>query len=88
MRAKPQILRKISREFNKYRFPECRVRIIKNENGKLVAEFTGTAAKFSCCFDEYFEDYRLMLEDYGEKYEIENLKEKRGRFIVVYKKAM
>lgn len=80
---KPQILRKLSREFNKYRYPECRVKIIKNEDDRLIAEFTGTA-NFMCCFDEHFEDYRQMLEEHGEKVEIKDVVAREGKFIVVY----
>ena len=81
----PSKLRVISREFNKYRFPECKARVIKNEKEKLTVEFSGTSC-FSCCFDEHFEDYRLLLEERGEKYEIEKIENKKEKFIVVYRK--
>lgn len=86
MNMQPSKLRKISREFNKYRYPECKVRIIKNSNEKLVAEFSGTAC-FSCCFDEHFEDYGLMLKEEGETYRIEGMEKKEGKFIVTYSKV-
>ena len=79
-------LRGITRRFNRYRFPECRARVIKNGGNSLVVEFDGTA-NFFCCFDEHFEDYRIMLKDHGEEFKIEEVKEKGGKFMVRYKKS-
>ncbi len=79
-------LRSITREFNRYRFPECRAKAKRLGEDEIVVEFDGTA-NFFCCFDEHFEDYRILLEEHGEKFRIEGMEEKGGKFIVHYKKV-
>ncbi|MEM2509075.1 MAG: hypothetical protein QW673_02635 [Candidatus Thermoplasmatota archaeon] len=78
-------LRKITREFNRYRAPECIAKTLKNEEDKLLILFSGTFS-FSCCFDEHFEDYRRMLKDANENYKIEKVIKERNSFIVLYQK--
>ena len=78
-------LRRITREFNRWRYPECRARTIKNEEDEIIIKFDGTF-NYSCCFDEHFEDYRIMLEEEGEKYTIEEVKQIGNKFIVRYKR--
>jgi len=79
------VLRKISREFNHFRFPECRAKVIGKGEESIRVEFTGTAASFSCCFDEHFEDFRLMMEERGMKADIGEIKrESPDKFIVLY----
>ena len=65
-------LKAISRRFNRYRSPECRTKAIENKKGCLIVEFSGTNIS-SCCFDEHFEDYRQILEEHGEKIQIEKI---------------
>ncbi len=81
------ILRKVSREFNKWRSPECKVKVLKNRGNNLTVEFTGTRAGFACCFDENFVDYVYYLEDIGKKkFEVSQIKRKdKERFVVNYK---
>ena len=64
MKMDDKKLRNITREFNRWRYPECRARTIKNDDEKLIIQFDGTFS-FSCCFDEHFEDFRIMLEEKG-----------------------
>ena len=79
------VLRKISREFNHFRFPECRAKVIEKGEKSIRVEFTGTAASFSCCFDEHFEDFRLVMEERGMKTDIGEIKrESPAKFIVLY----
>lgn len=80
---KPNKLRSITRKFNRYRFPECRARTIFNKDGRIIVEFSGTSIS-SCCFDEHFEDYRLLL---GEDVKIEKIDYLRDRFVVYYKEG-
>jgi len=82
---KPERLRAINRRFNRQRTPECRAKTIKNEEDMMVVVFSGTAI-FSCCFDEHFEDYRRMLKEVNENYEIEKVIKCKNSFIVLYKK--
>ncbi|MEM2934956.1 MAG: hypothetical protein QXF32_01140 [Candidatus Thermoplasmatota archaeon] len=78
-------LRKITKEFNRYRAPECIARTLKNEKNKLLILFSGTFS-FSCCFDEHFEDYRRMLKDANENYKIKKVIKEKNSFIVLYEK--
>jgi hypothetical protein len=83
-----KLLRQISRNFNRYRYPECRVRVVENMGENLKVEFSGTIASFSCCFDENFVDYIYLLEDLsGQKFKIKEIKrEFPDRFVVTYMK--
>ncbi|MBC7081046.1 MAG: hypothetical protein H5T44_02195 [Thermoplasmatales archaeon] len=78
-------LRKITREFNKHRAPECFARTLRNGRNNLVIVFSGTSS-FSCCFDEHFEDYRQLLKEENENYEIEKVIRIGNAFVVTYKK--
>jgi len=82
-----KLLRKVTREFNKYRYPEARAKILVNKEGYLVVEFTGTKASFACCFDENFIDYKYYLKDIADKdFKIVNiLRKTEDKFWVVYK---
>lgn len=89
MKTEEKIIRILTMEFNKYRFPECEAKIIKIDEEYIKVEFTGTTASFSCCFDEHFEDYREMLEEREIKTKIENVKRKEiGKFVVTFRKIM
>ncbi len=83
---KPEILRKTTREFNRYRAPECRVKTVKNTENELIVRFEGTGANFFCCYDENFVDFLYYLKDHGGKsFKIHDVREKKpGVFLVVY----
>ncbi|KPJ51057.1 hypothetical protein AMJ40_01165 [candidate division TA06 bacterium DG_26] len=85
----PGTLRRVTREFNRYRAPECRARTVRNGEDRLVVEFSGTAAHFACCFDEHFVDYGYYLKDVAESdFEIEKIERmKNGWFAVTYRRA-
>jgi len=85
MKMDDKKLRNITREFNKWRYPECRARTIKNEEDKLIMQFDGTFS-YSCCFDEHFEDFRIMLEEKGEEFKITEVKHIGRKFVVRYEK--
>ncbi|MCD6473980.1 MAG: hypothetical protein J7K47_03630 [Thermoplasmata archaeon] len=78
-------LRNITKEFKKWRYPECRARTIKNEEEKLIVQFDGTFS-YSCCFDEHFEDFRIMLEEKGEEFKITEVKHIGRKFVVRYER--
>jgi hypothetical protein len=85
-RVDASILRKVTTRFNRYRAPECRARVLLNEDPLLVVEFTGTRAATSCCFDEHFVDYTYYLKDIsGIEFQIDEVDlTERGRFVVTY----
>lgn len=78
-------LRKVTREFNFLRSPECRARTVGNDERSLTVEFTGSTC-FSCCFDEHFVDYVYYIEDLtGERFEIAGIERiAPDKFRVVY----
>jgi hypothetical protein len=53
-------INKIIEEFNVHRKPEIVAELLKNK--PLTIKFSGVFCK-SCAPNEYFEDFRLMLED-------------------------
>ena len=75
----------IVKEFNRWRYPECRAKTIKNDDEKLIMQFDGTFS-YSCCFDEHFEDFRIILEEKGEKFKITEVKHIGEKFVVRYEK--
>lgn len=85
----PNLLRKVTRRFNRYRAPECRARVLRNEKDSLKVEFRGTKATSGCYFDENFVDYNYYLKDLADEGFLlaEIRRPEEGRFIVVYKKA-
>jgi hypothetical protein len=82
-----KLLRKVTKEFNKYRYPEAKAKILVNRDDILVVEFTGTKASFACCFDENFIDYQYYLKDIaGKDFKIVNiLRKTEDKFWVFYK---
>jgi superoxide reductase len=63
--VEPIIKEKIEKaieEFNKYRVPEAIARLISFEEGFFSLEFTGSFCE-TCGFYDYFDDYRIILED-------------------------
>ncbi|NIP40038.1 MAG: hypothetical protein GTN39_00810 [Candidatus Aenigmarchaeota archaeon] len=51
-------------EFNKYRSPEAKAKLISVGKESLEIEFTGSFCE-TCGFYDYFEDFRLILEERG-----------------------
>lgn len=57
-------INKVIEEYSKYRKPEIIAELLKNK--PLTLRFSGVFCK-SCAPNEYFEDFRLLLEDAEEK---------------------
>jgi hypothetical protein len=60
---KDAVLKAIN-EYNKYRSPEARVKLIKISGKELVLEFEGTFCK-SCGVYDYFEDFIYELQKFA-----------------------
>ena len=74
MNIRKSIFRAIE-EFNKYRVPEIEARLIIFQGESLLVEFTGSFCE-TCGFYDYFDDFRILLEDdYELKAEIKEIKE-------------
>ncbi|NIO21344.1 MAG: hypothetical protein GTN76_11560 [Candidatus Aenigmarchaeota archaeon] len=68
-------IEKAIEEFNKYRSPEATVKLISTGKRSFFTEFTGPFCK-TCGFYDYFEDFRLILEEKGLKTKTGKIKEK------------
>ncbi len=79
-------LKKVEKEFNFYRDPECHAEIIDAGEDEIKVEFSGTVASYACCFDENFIDFQFYVLDFvGEEIEVKEIKrEKSDKFIVTY----
>jgi len=76
-----RVLRSVTREFNKYRSPECKAKVLFNGNEILGVVFSGTKLYLSCYFDENFIDYRYYLKDIsGKDFAIINIIKKIKHF--------
>lgn len=81
------LLGNLIKKFNNVRKPECFAKTIKNDEKFLLIEFSGSTASFSCCFDEYFNDFTYLFKDeIGLNLEIKDIKRRNlNKFLVKYK---
>lgn len=61
-------------EFNKYRSPEGNAKLLSASEESFEIEFTGSFCK-TCGFHDYFEDFRLILEEKGLRTKTGEIKE-------------
>jgi len=73
-------------EFNKYRSPEATAKLISLGKKSFRVEFTGSFCK-TCGFYDYFEDFRLILEEKGMKTETGKINETEEGAKVKFEKA-
>jgi len=70
-------------EFNKYRSPEATAKPISVKEKSLSVEFTGPFCR-TCGFRDYFEDFRLILEEKGLKTKTFEIKETKEGAEVIF----
>lgn len=80
-------LRDSIREFNEYRVPEVGARLLESDGESFEVEFKGSFCE-TCGFYDYFDDFRIVLEDeFGLRTEIAEVEEVTGsanvKFILV-----
>lgn len=51
-------------EYNRYRIPEAKARLVSLAGNKFKIEFTGSLC-YTCGFYDYFEDCKVLLEEKG-----------------------
>ncbi len=56
-------------EFNRYRVPEAKARLISLNNKSFKIEFTGSFCH-TCGFHDYFDDFKIFLEEFKLKTKI------------------
>ena len=54
------------REYNKYHSPEANTKLVSMSEKSFKIEFTGTFC-YTCGFYDYFDDYKILLQEKGLK---------------------
>ncbi|MBS7624283.1 hypothetical protein KEJ29_01730 [Candidatus Bathyarchaeota archaeon] len=70
-------------EYNRYRSPEVEARLMSISENKIEIEFGGSIC-YTCGFYDYFEDYRIILEEMGLKTVISSIEEVDEKAIVAF----
>jgi hypothetical protein len=70
-------------EFNKYRAPEAVAKLVSVDSGSFKIEFTGPFCQ-ACGFHDYFDDFRIFLEEIGPQAEIMQIEETNSGAIVTF----
>ena len=74
-------IHQIIKEYNKYRSPEVVAKLIKKP---LTIKFSGSFCK-TCAPYEYFEDFKIMLEnELGKSFYIKKIYDKKENYEVVF----
>jgi len=61
--------------YNKYRVPEVKADLIELDENSLKVSFEGSYC-LTCGFHDYFDDFKIILEDLGLNTEIMDMDEK------------
>ncbi|MEM2954974.1 MAG: hypothetical protein QW625_03450 [Candidatus Nanoarchaeia archaeon] len=79
-----EIIKNTIDEFNKYRSPEADAKLISIKNNIIIISFSGPFC-FTCGYQDYFDDFRIILMDFGIKTKIEKIKNKGNEAKVYFK---
>lgn len=71
-------------EYNKYRSPEVTAELVSLSDEEFEVRFMGYFC-YTCGYYNYFDDFRLELEDLGLKTEIVEVREFAGGAVVKFK---
>ena len=82
MSTKEKIVKAIDK-FNKYRAPEAKARLISQGENSFQIEFTGSFCG-TCGFYDYFDDYRILLQETGIETKIREIAEIDEGAIVIF----
>ena len=77
-------IEKAVEEFNKYRAPEAVAKLLALNEESFKIEFTGPFCR-ACGFYDYFDDFKIFLEEIGSKTEISQIEETKNGAIVTFK---
>lgn len=78
-----EAVRKAVDRFNELRGRESSARILEISSESVVVEFTGNFCR-TCGFYDYFEDLRLLMEDYNVRTSIKIIEEFEDGSVVTY----
>jgi len=70
-------------EFNKYRAPEAKARLISQGENSFKIELKGSFCR-TCGFYDYFDDYRILLQEIGIETKIREIEEIDEGAIVIF----
>ncbi len=70
-------------EFNKYHSPEANTKLVSMNDKSIKIEFTGTFCH-TCGFYDYFDDYKILLEEKGLKAVIGEINEGDEKAVVTF----
>jgi hypothetical protein len=77
-------IEKAVKEFNKFREPEAVAKLLSSNETSFKIEFTGPFCR-ACGFYDYFDDFKIFLEEIGSKSDISQIEETREGAIVTFK---
>jgi len=69
-----KIIEKVIKEYNEYRSPEATARRISMNDKSFKIGLTGHFC-YTCGFYDYFDDFKILLEETGLKTKITEIKE-------------
>jgi hypothetical protein len=72
------------KEFNKFRAPEAEAKFLSLNEISLKIEFTGPFCQ-ACGFYDYFDDFKIFLEEIGPKADILEINEISNGAVVKFK---
>jgi len=78
------IVNRAIKEYNKYRIPEVKTNLIEFDENWLKINFEGSYC-LTCGFYDYFDDFKITLEDLGLKTDIIDIEEKDESVTVKFK---
>ena len=68
------VLKKAITQYNKYRSPEVTATLLSINEKFFEVQFTGPFCR-TCGFYDYFDDLRVLLEDFGTRVKVAEIKE-------------
>ena len=79
-----ETIEKAVEEFNKFRAPEAVAQLLSLNNKSFKIEFTGPFCQ-ACGFYDYFDDFKIFLEEIGPKADILEINEISKGAVVKFK---
>ncbi len=79
-----RITNRAIKEYNRYRVPEVKAKLTEFDEDWLKINFEGSYC-LTCGFYDYFDDFKITLEDLGLKTDITDIEEKDESVTVKFK---
>ncbi|MGC8949053.1 MAG: hypothetical protein ACP5OK_06930 [Thermoprotei archaeon] len=72
MRKMYSRIKEAIKNYNKYRAPESKAKILKIENNRLIVKFTGSFCE-TCGINSWIEDLKYEIENFDVNIELEKI---------------